>query len=119
MGPKPVMPSLSLTDGTQQEWEQPALVLPGVSGNVIKHSADLLVMGIWAPPGPPTHPDVQLAVLTGSCHEKRPALLARPVSMSSSASNPAHSQLPQAGAGRWGSCAEEYRSQASPSSGPG
>lgn len=72
-----------LTAGAQQEWEQPAWVLPGVPGNVIKHSADLLAMGIWAPPGPPAHPDPQLAVLTGSCQEKRPAVLAGPVSMSS------------------------------------
>lgn len=55
-----------LTDGTQQEWERPALVLPGVPGNVIKHSADLLAIGIWAPPGSPAHPDPQPAVLTGS-----------------------------------------------------
>lgn len=53
-----------LTDGTQQEWEPLALALPGVPGNVIKHSADMLAMGIWAPPGPPAHPDPQLAVLT-------------------------------------------------------
>lgn len=86
---EPGMSALLLTDGTQQEWEQPALVLPGVPGNVIKHSADPLAMGIWAPPGSPAHPDPQLAALTGSCQEKRLALLARPVSMSSSAANPA------------------------------
>lgn len=79
------MSAVWLTDGTQQEWEPPALVLPGVPGNVIKHSADLLAMGIWAPPGPPAHPDPQLAVLTGSCQEKCPARLVRLVRMSSSA----------------------------------
>lgn len=92
VGAEPGMSALARTDGPQQELEQPALALPGVLGNVIKRSADLLAMGIWAPPGPPAHPDPQLAVLTGSCQEKRPALLARPVSMSSSAVNPALSQ---------------------------
>lgn len=92
MGAEPGMSASQRTDGTQQELEQPALALPGVLGNVIKHSADLLAMGIWTPPGPPAHPDPPLAVLTGSCQEKRPALLARPVSMSSSAANPALSR---------------------------
>lgn len=103
VGAEPGMSALWLTDGTQQEWERPALALPGVPGNVIKHPADPLVMGIWIPPGPPAHPDPQLAVLTGSRQEKRPALLARPVSMSSSATNPALIGLPQAGAGGRGS----------------
>lgn len=95
--------ALWLTDGTQREWELPALALPGVPGNVIKHSADLLAMGIWAPPGPPAHPDPQLAVLTGSCQEKCPALLVRLVRMSSSAqTSPLSGSLPQAGAGGWG-----------------
>lgn len=94
------MSVLQLTDGTQQEWERQALVLPGAPGNVIKHSADLLAMGIWAPPGLPAHPDPQLAVLTGSCQEKCPALLAKPVSMSSSAANPARSR-PAPGWGWW------------------
>ena len=83
VGAEPGMSALWLTDGTQQEWDQPDLALPGVPGNVIKHSADPLAMGIWIPPGPPAHPNPQLAVLTGSCQEKRPAFLARPVSMSS------------------------------------
>lgn len=82
-GAEPGMSALWLTDGTQQGWDRPDLALPGVPGNVIKHSADPLAMGIWIPRGPPAHPDPQLAVLTGSCQEKRPALLARPVSMSS------------------------------------
>lgn len=103
VGAEPEMSALRLTDGTQQEWERSALALPGVPGNVIKHPADPLAMGIWIPPGPPAHPDLQLAVLTGSCQEKRPALLARPVSMSSSATNPTHVGLPQVGAGGQGS----------------
>lgn len=103
VGAEPGMSALRLTDGTQQEWERPALALRGVPGNVIKHPADPLVTGIWIPPGPPAHPDPQLAVLTGSRQEKRPALLARPVSMSSSATNPSLLGLPQAGAGGRGS----------------
>lgn len=93
VGAEPGMSALWLTDGTQQEWEQPSLALPGVPGNVIKHSADPLAVGIWAPPGPADHPGPQLAVLMGSCQEKRPALLARPVSMSSSAAKPALRRL--------------------------
>lgn len=109
---EPCMSALQLTDGTPQEWERPASVLPGVPGNVIKHSADPLAVGIWAPPGPPAHPDPHLAVLTGSCQERRPALLARPVGMSSSAANPAgKGPAPGRGGGR-GSGAESPRSQA-------
>jgi hypothetical protein len=51
VGAGPGMPALWLTDGPKQEWEQWALASPGVPGNVINHSADPLVMGIWAPPG--------------------------------------------------------------------
>lgn len=61
-------PALPQTDGPQQEWERLALASCGVPGNVIKHSADPLAMGIWAP----AHPHPQPARLTGSCREKCP-----------------------------------------------
>lgn len=69
VGAEPRSPALPQTDGPQQEWERPALALRGVPGNVIKHSADQLAMGIWAQAHP--HPP-QPARLTGSCREKRP-----------------------------------------------
>lgn len=38
--------------------QQVGTTSPGIAagaGNLIKHSADMLAMGIWAPPGPPAH----------------------------------------------------------------
>lgn len=59
VGAGPERPALPQTDGPQQEWEWLALALRGVPGNVIKHSADPLAMGIWAPAHP--HPPASKA----------------------------------------------------------